>query len=193
MGVTSRAILADIESASLHDELTQMLGSRVAQRVARTPADAVDVVASLAPAAVVVAPCAPVAGSDDETVHRSIVERTRWWCEAARVTGSFVVLVSDVAVFADALSPPPDEFTVASPSGMPGRAWWAAEAIAASVGGAVVRRDPALTEAGSEVATAELVTWVLAGRHVGTWHVGAQGLDDLHTRTVRGGPLAGRS
>lgn len=188
MGVTSpsRTILIDIESTSLHDALLQALGSRVQPRHARTPADAVDVVASLDPTVIVVGPVAPGEGSDDESVHQAIVERTRWWCEAAPVTGAFVVLVSDVAVFGDAVSPPPDEFTVPTPVDMPGRAWRAAEALVVAVGGAVVRQDSASADTASRAALVEVLTWALAGRHAGTWHVGGAGLHDLHTRVVRG-------
>lgn len=186
MGVSTRAVLVDMEPGPVADAVHAALGPRATNRSARTVPDAVDVVASLDPAVLVIGPAGGVdAGSDesgdDATVHRAVVERTRWWCEAAMVTGAFVVLVGSATVFGDNPAPPPDEFTPPTPAGMPGRAWRAAEVIVGTAGGAVVRSGDA-----DPATVADVVTWVAAGRRPGTWHVGGPHLDDLHTRVVRG-------
>jgi len=187
-----RPILVDLEPGSVAESVGAVLGERARPRTARTPGEAVDVVASLDPAVLVVAPSRSAGRDDtsDRAIHREIVERTRWWCGAAAVTGAFVVLVSTSDVFddqslADADERAPDEFTAPAPTRMPGRAWRAAEAIVAAGGGAVVRSGDSDPDG-----IAELVAWAAAGRRPGTWHVGGPDLDDLHTRVVRG-PAAG--
>ncbi len=202
MGVSPRAVLVDMAPGPMADAVRDALGTRAASRSARTAPDAVDVVASLDPAVLVVGPAADAGTGQGEpqdatAVHRAVAERTRWWCEAARVTGAFVVLVSTAMVFSDNTTPVPDEFTASTPVGMPGRAWRAAETIVVAAGGAVVRvgaadaTGPTDATGGSDAtvdtaAVADVVTWAAAGRRSGTWHVGGPQLDDLHTRIVRG-------
>ena len=187
MGVSPRPILVDLQPGPVAESLVVVLGDRARPRTARTPGEAVDVVASLDPAVLVVAPPRS-AGRDDASdlaIHGDVVERTRWWCDAAAVTGAFVVFLGTSAVFDDHVSSggderAPDEFTAPAPTRMPGRAWRAAETIVAAGGGAVVRSgdsDPG--------GIADLVAWAAAARRPGTWHVGGPDLDDLHTRVVR--------
>lgn len=187
MGVSPRPILVDLEPGPVADAVVGLLGERARPRTARTPGEAVDVVASLDPAVIVVAPSRSVGrdGGSDLAIHRDVVERTRWWCGAAAVTGAFVVFVGTSAVFDDhvrvgADERAPDEFTAPVPTRMPGRAWRAAEAIVATDGGAVVRSGDADPDA-----VADLVTWAVSGRRQGIWHLGGPDLDDLHTRVVR--------
>lgn len=190
MGVGTRgprAILTDVVADDLAAALSARWGPRMRPRTARSEADAVDVVASLDPGVVVVAPVAAAAAAPGD-VHRAIAERTRWWSVAAGVTTAFVVLVGDAEVFGAQGGNGggvPDEFGHPDPSGMPGRAWRAAEHVVRAGGGAVVRHDPA---AAAVPAVADLVEWVVAGRRAGVWHVGGARLDDLHTRVVRGEP-----
>ena len=85
MGVTPRTTLVDVDPGMAGQSMLAAFGDRARPRVARSAADAVDVVASLAPAAVVVMPTIPTsdeAASDRLAIHRAVVERTRWWCEA---------------------------------------------------------------------------------------------------------------
>jgi hypothetical protein len=190
MGVAARGrgtVLTDVAADELATALSARGGDRLRPRSARSAPDAVDVVASLGPGVVVVAPTAPAAHADADDVHRAVAERTRWWCEAAAVTGAFVVLVGTSDVFGpeapttDGVAP--DEFSQPAPDDVTGRAWRAAEGVVRAVDGAVVRRDP-----GSDPdAVAGLVWWAVTGRRRGVWHVGGGRLDDRHTRIVRSG------
>lgn len=193
MGVgtrTTRTILTDVVAADLAAALSARWEARMQPRTARGEPDAVDVVASLDPGVVVVAPAAAAGATEPGDLHRAIAERTRWWSVAGGVTGAFVVLVSEAEVFGlevGAGGGAPDEFSHPAPAGMPGRAWRAAEHVVLACGGAVVRHDPT-TAADAARAVADLVEWVVAGRRAGVWHVGGERLDDLHTRIVRGVP-----
>ena len=213
MGVAARGRATILIDAA--DEFAAAMaaleGGRLRPRTARSAPEAVDVVASLAPGVVVVAPSAPSQDTEAATLHRAIAERTRWWCEASAVTGAFVVLVSTADVFGPDDSHdgrrvdtrgdrsvgsvlPPDEFSWPTPGDRLGRAWRAAEATVRAAGGAVVRHDPGHDPGhdpdrdpeSEHGALAGLVAWVVAGRRRGVWHVGGARLDDLHTRVVRG-------
>lgn len=194
MGVgirTTRAILTDVVAGDLAAALSARWEARMQPRTARGEPDAIDVVASLDPGVVVVAPAAAADVTAAGDLHRAIAERTRWWSVAAGVSGAFMVLVGEAEVFGAQVGTgggaAPDEFSHPEPDGMPGRAWRAAEQVVLAGGGAVVRHDPG-TAATAVPAVADLVAWVVAGRRAGVWHVGGARLDDLHTRMVRGAP-----
>lgn len=175
-------VVLDVDDDALARALVAAWSPHRVHRVTATSGPAATAAVADTAAAVVV--CAPVPSGDDDTVHR-IALRARWWAVAAPVVGARVVLVSTAEVFDrhDTDDVRPDEFTVAAPTSVVGRARGAAEVevAATSPPGVVVRHGPS-ADATELAAT---VRWAAVAAGPGPWHHPDPVLDDRHTRLVR--------
>lgn len=182
-------VIVDTDRTALVSLLDERLGARVQHVRPATPHAAV-VAAAAAPADLVVidsageaadAGAAPRGRPADEAVA-AITQPARWWLRAADVVGAFVVVVSGAEVFGGPTTPDrgsarPDEYGLRNPATPRGRALRIVEHLVTAAGGGIVRSGPG--EPGDGLA--DVLAWVVAGRHSGAWHVDGDRLDATFT------------